>query len=238
MQVIDILKASLRQIGQLAPGRSPNQSETADALSVLNRMLDAWNTESLAIYSRRVDQYTLVPSQQSYTIGTGGDFDAARPVRITTANLIITTNPAQPLRHPLEILVDETQWGRIKLQAVATSIPLKLYNDRAHPLSTLYFWPVPTVAYPIELYTWRQIARFASATDAVDFPPGYEEAVVCNLALRLCPEWGKLPRADVADLARTAKAAIQSLNSFSSPVMACDPVLAGTRSSFNWLMGE
>jgi hypothetical protein len=199
MTVLDLIKSSLRLIGQLAPGRGPNASETADALLALNAMLERWGNEKLLVYQIGRDEHTLTPGTAAYTIGAGGDIDAARPVRLEGAARI----PAgETDEEELEILtLDRRRGGHAGL-----------YNDGAFPLATLTIAPAPGGADTLVLYPWRAIVGFAATDESVAFPPGYADAIRYNLAVRLAPEWNRAIRPDVAALAVESKAAIKSVH--------------------------
>jgi hypothetical protein len=236
---LDLIRSSLRMIGQLGPGRGASASELTDALFVLNSMLDNWNTDSLKIFTTRIDAYNLQAGKYSYTIGpSGADFTAPRPVRIEEANIILNTiNPV--LRMPLT-LIDDQRWSLVKIQAILPgAIPTLLYNDGGNPTSTLYLWTPPGQSYQLELFTWQQLTQFAATTDTVAAPVGYLDAMRYNLAVRLASEWGKPIRPDVVELARTTLADIQSLNS-STPTMNCDAAVLKSPGGgvFNWLTGS
>ena len=65
-------------------------------------------------------------------------------------------------------------------------------------------------------------------SDTVSVPPGYADAIRYNLAVKLAPEWGRTITPEVAEMARTSKAAIQRLN-LPAPVMLCDPAMLNRR---------
>jgi hypothetical protein len=185
----DLLYPALRLAGVVtAAGRTASPSQMADAFQSLNRMIDAWRMERLLIYTVRIDRFTLAPSQTSYTIGPGGDFDAPRPTRITAANIVLTIGGSQ-VHTRLRILTDR-DWAAKSLREIPTTIPTELYSDGAFPLSTLYLWGYPTAANDLELFTWQQLDQFAAQTDAVSVPPAYEDAIVYNLAVRLTAQFG------------------------------------------------
>lgn len=234
-----LIKAALRSIADLGVGREPSTSEVADALFALNRMIDAWNIDPLAVFTRRIDAYTLTPSKQSYTIAQGlhADFEAPRPTEIETANLILNSQDP-PLRRPIEILNDQ-QWASIKLQGVHSSIPLRLYYDGGFPIATIFLWPYPDQAFQLELYTWQQLTEFTAATDHVNLPQGYADAIALNLAVMLAPEWNMQLRPDVASRAALALGAVRAHNA-PSPLMDCDSAVlgGGRRSGFNRLTGD
>ncbi len=236
----DILYPALRLAGVLtAAGRlAPvNGSQMTDAFQTLNRMLDAWTTQRLLIWTIRVDRYTLTPSQVTYTIGpSGADFTAPRPVRISDAS-IVTTGGGSEIHLPLRLLTDH-QWAAKRLRVMPTTIPTELYYDGAYPNATLYLWGYPTAGNDLELFTWQQLTQFVLQTDTVLFPPGYLDAVVYNLAVRLSGLFGTQLRGDVAQTAKEAKAAIKASNATSPTIPSADFGMRGrSGGDFNYLSG-
>ena len=57
----------------------------------LNQMIDAWNADRLAIFTVSSNDFPFILGQQSYTLGSGGDFDMIRPARITGISAILLT---------------------------------------------------------------------------------------------------------------------------------------------------
>ena len=237
MRVQDqILYPALRLAGVLgAAGRGASPSQLADAFASLNRMMDSWTIQNLLIYTIRSDRYTLTPSQVSYTIGpVGADFTAPRPVEITQANIVLAGSPA--VHCPLK-LIDDQEWASISVREIPTTLPLKLYNDGAYPNSRLYFWPYPTAANDLELFTSSQLTRFAKQTDDVSFPPGYEDALVYNLAVRLSGQFGTVLRGDVAATAKEGKALVKSRNS-AAPRLITEPPSGARRAYRTYRSGQ
>jgi len=196
-------------------GRTPAPEQLAAALPTLTRMTDLWSIDSINIYQERIDVYTLTNQQQKYTIGIDPagvlvpNLVGPRPIRIVRANVLFPGSPS--VRRSIRLLSDR-DWAAKSLQLVY-SIPFELFNDAAWPLSNLYFYPAPDAAYQIELFTWQQLTNFSALTDVVSFPPGYEEAIICNLAVRLALDFGRKVNPELLVLASQSKASIQSLNS-------------------------
>jgi hypothetical protein len=227
MTLRDLLRSSFRLIGTLHEGQGPNLDDITDGLTVLNSMLTTWSVDRLNIFEIRRDVYTLTAGQQTYSIGVGGDFVAARPIRIDRAAVIFSPGGLQP-ELPLSSLTVR-QWEDMTVKSVASTIPTAMYADNAYPLCHLNLWPIPTGALPLVLYTWAALTTgltSAALDTALSFPPGYEDAIRYNLAVRLAPEWDKKLRADVLDLARESRVFIQSLNA-PAPVLQCDPAIVG-----------
>jgi hypothetical protein len=232
----ELLYPALRLAGVLtAAGRTAAPSQLADAFASLNRMIDAWTIQRLLIYTIRADRYRLSPSQISYTIGPGANFGAPRPVRITAANIVLlgSTETRVPLR-----LLSDRDWAAKRLQVIPTTVPTELYNDGSFPVSTLFLWGYPTAANDLELFTWSQLTPFATPTDPVVLAPGYEDAVVYNLAVRLCGQFGTQLRQDVAMTARESKGLVKSYNSVSPRISSTDIGTGATRAGgFNYITG-
>lgn len=233
----DLLYPALRMAGVLtAAGRKASASQLADAFQAVNRMIDAWRLERLLVFTVRVDRYTLSPSQTSYTIGPGGNFDAPRPTRITAAN-IVTTSGGSEVHLPLRILTDR-EWSAKRLTVIPTTIPTQLYFDGAFPVSRLYLWGYPTEANDLELYTWQQLDGFDTQTDPVDVPPAYLDALVYGLAVRLGHMFGTAVRGDILTQATRARAVIKAFNSTSPQIASADYGMRGGRGgSFNYISG-
>jgi hypothetical protein len=219
--VSDFLATALRLIGAYATEETPRAADATAAMAALNRMIALWNTDRLYIYTIKQSIHDFTVNQQSYQMGPGGaDFPLIqRPVKIENWNLILTSVTPN-LRIPGNLLNDD-QWASKKLLNLATAIPTDLYNDGAYPYSTLYFWPKPAQAYQFELYTWQQLYQVSSLFDPFIFPPGYEEAVLFNLAIRLAIEFQRPVSLDLRAQAREAKMMIQSLNA-PAPILTPD----------------
>ena len=193
--------------------RTPSPAQFQDAIDELNRLTSSLNCDRLFIYSRTAEVFPLTGAK-TYTIGqdpTGAvtaDFDAPRPQGLESANII---RGIPQLRYPLAIATD-LQWAKIRLQDIANTIPDALYNDRGYPLSTLYLWGQPMSGDELELFVWALVPQFAGLTDVVLLPPGYEDALVLNLACRLAPHFQRVVDQDVRQQARESLMRLESIN--------------------------
>jgi hypothetical protein len=234
MTAQELINDALRLVGVLNTGEGPNSDEHTECLRALNTMIESWNTERLIVYAIARDTYTLTPAQPSYTIGTGGELNAPRPVRIENAGVI----PAgQSYEHPLH-LMQKDEFAAIRLKGAESTFPTAMYDDRAYPLASLHFWPVPSnPSTQLVLYTWRQLSAVAALGDTVAFPPGYAEAILYNLALRLAPRYREAMVSPlVIDQARESKAGIKRIN-LPAPLMSCEDVMGANR-GWNRLTGS
>jgi len=235
MTAADILKRSMRVAQILRPTHTPSASEYADALTALNGMLDTHNVEPWMAYTLSRDEYHLTANVQDYTIGVttpASDFPVARPSRIEKFGIIDITDALHPLESEPKIPLTPQQWGQIGDKALTSTLPSEMYDDGKYPARTLWFWPIPTVAVDVALYTWNLASQIATTATIVAFPPGYTDALVYGLAVKLDMEWPKenRPALDMKVVleAQRLKAVLNAMN---APVIEAhlDPALAGAR---------
>lgn len=195
----------MRLIGVYAPGEDVPIDEANEALMVFNDMVDGWNADRLAIFTTRIDDFPFTLNKQSYTMGTGGDFNVPRPARIDAMSAILLNNPSNPVEIPMDLYsVDDWQL-KIPVKNVSSSFPQICYDDGGFPFRTLNMWPIPTSANAVRIYSWQALAAAAALNTTIAFPPGYPEAFRYNLAVRLGSEFA----APVSDIVQ--RIAIQSL---------------------------
>lgn len=225
----DIVTRALRMIGNTPGGQAPSAEDQADALDILNGMIDAWAMERLFIFNNSIDIYALTSGQQTYNIGptAAAPFAVVRPSRILKASLVVTSQSPHTYL-PLNLL-DDDGWMNIVVRDISSTYPIALYYSQSYPNGQLNFWPKPQGGLSVELETWAALTQFADLSTPFSFPPGYYEAIYQNLALRLStPEWGiDSPSASVQQLANESRGRIQSLNMNPPPQMEPDSGAGG-----------
>lgn len=82
---LGIIKSAMRKVGVLTKTENPSADEAQDGLEMLNDLLSSFSNDSMVIYARYSEDFTLSGGTGSYTIGTGGAFNTARPVKIISA---------------------------------------------------------------------------------------------------------------------------------------------------------
>lgn len=210
----DLINRALRLIGALEPGESPSAQETADGLTALNAMIDSWQTERLAIYAMQATTKVLTVGDGTYTIGSSGDINTTRPVRINSAYIT-----KDSIDYPCDQLTSQG-YRSFADKTTTTNIPEYFYYEPTYPLGTIYLYPVPSEAVTLNLNLWVPIQSFATSSTSVSLPPGYERALTYSLAVEIAPEYGKSVSAEVAGSAISAKSSIKRANAASNPIYA------------------
>lgn len=86
----DIINPAIRAITGSSSADPIDPNISADALQMLNDMLDSWSNEHLMIYQTDEVILELVASQYVYTIGSGGDVGAGFTGSISGTTLTVT----------------------------------------------------------------------------------------------------------------------------------------------------
>lgn len=209
---LDTIKRALRLIRVLGESEEPSDQEARDCLVAWNGLLDAWGIERLMLYELIEESFTWPANTTSRTIGAGGDFDTARPVRIQSAFTRDSSGSA-PLDTPLKIIEREDYDLMIELKSQAGSIyPDFLFYDPSYPLGTLYLVYRPASQTALHLSSWKAFTQFNSFATKIAYPPGYKRMFDYNLAVEVAPEFGKTPSPDVIRIAAETKRHVKSLN--------------------------
>jgi hypothetical protein len=207
MTTQDLITSSLRLLGVIAAGETPATEDLSDGLTTLNQMLDSWNSQHLTVYSIVNRTKVLSAGVGSYTMGTGGAIDFARPVKIESANIIQSNGLSGTLE-----LITSREWAAIEERGLSGVRPLKLYNNDDYPLTKLFLWPIPSGTPTLDLWVWEELSNALALIDTIDFAPAYMKAIRYNLAVDLAPEYGREPSGTVMQIAGNAKAEIFGLN--------------------------
>ena len=222
----DVVSACLRLMGAVAPGESIADSEASQGLESINRMIDSWSNERLMIFERVREEFSLVSGTQSYTMGSGADFSTTRPQKIDKAT--IEDQSGTTTEHEMRIVTLE-EWAEIQSKSTQSDIPFYLYPEYGYPNVTLQLYPVPASTDKVVLYSWKPLSSISSLSATLSFPPGYEEALIYNGAVRLAPEYGKALPPEVLGVAMESKAALKRMNNVPRYLKVDTPVAGASR---------
>lgn len=202
-----LIIAALQMIGEKEIGATLSTDEQTAYLAKLNMMMESWSIQRLLIYQILQENFALTTSTGTYTIGSGGAFNTTRPIKITNAFVRSGTTDYDLTIIPVD------SYNRIPQKTVDGSYPTELYYDTAFAagLATIYLYPEPSAGLTLYIDSWKQLQTFATISTTVVLPPGYELAIVSNLAIFLSAGFRSV-QAEVIKIARDSLAAIQGLN--------------------------
>lgn len=223
----DLLTAAFRRGRILGVDQTPTAGESADALAALNRLLDTWWIDRLAVFQIVQENFALVAGQSSRTIGSGGNFNTTWPVKITDGCFVRRSG----VDYPVAVIEDRVQYDRLRVKT-NQGLPYCLFYDRAYPLGTIYFYFTPDAADTIYLNSWKRLQTLATLATAISLPPGYEDLIVDGMAIKLCPDYGLSAPDDVKKSFGHTKKMLGVLNT-PSLVMSVDPMLVRGRGAYD-----
>jgi hypothetical protein len=203
----DIINSSLRLIGVLAGGETPDADTSNDALTTFQAMLDSWNAERLSVYSTGDLVFTWPANSATQTIGPTGDQVATRPVAIDQSTYFKLNNLSYMLQW-----VNQDQYNGIALKTVTSTWPQVCFVNDTFPNITLTVYPVPTSATEWHVISVTPLTTLSSLATTVSLPPGYWKALTYNLALELAPQFGMEPPVQVIRGAVSSKRTIKRQN--------------------------
>ncbi len=197
---LTIITKAMLKAGILTKSEVPASDEANDALDTLNDILSSWSNESLMAYARVTESFPLSSGTASYTIGAAQTFNTTRPIFIAQAYVKQGTTSYVVSVEPDEIyqsIVDKTSQGT----------PLLINYTNEFPTATINVYPVPTAGYTLYLTSEKELVQL-TLNQTVSLPPGWNRALIYNLAMELAPEYGQQPNAMVMKIAGDAKGAI------------------------------
>lgn len=206
--VLDMITDAMQDANVIAIGEAPTNADAQKAFRLLNRMLDSWSAENLLIYDQAQEVFNFTSGQETYTIGSGGDFNTTRPVSVNLAYVRDTSGNDIPVE-----VLGFADYASIISKQVQSTIPLAVYYNSSVPLGSLSFWPIPTnTTYRFVLWSWKVLSSFTNLTDNIVFPPGYEDAIEVNLAVRICIAYNRDVPVELQKWANQSKGQIKRIN--------------------------
>jgi hypothetical protein len=237
-----IIRAALLESGIIAAEDKLSSQDAAWGLEKLQRLIDQWNARRELIFSHSFLEFTLQANHAPHTIGPGGDFQLpTRPVTIVSAAFILNSQSSQPVDSPFLNMRDEDWWAANPLKSLTSSVVTDLYYDAASPLGNCNFFPICDIANPVRLEIWNSLAQAVSQTAKLGFVQGYWEAIVLDLAVRLCPSYNRAVPPDMKEQWNRAMRIIEANNDAPPRISTNSGGMPNSRRSgrpdFNFLTG-
>ncbi len=209
----DIINEAASLIGVKSEGDPLSPEGSQSALTRLNSMVASMSNESLIIYQQSDEVFTFPANETYQTIGIGEDFNTTWPIQVLQQTFSRNSSVAPGVDFALEV-INQAQYNSISVKGntVTGPYPQLLYFDRDYPVGKIYIWPVLTSAVELHLATNKQLSSFAGLTTSVILPPGYEEMLTFNLALRMAPSYSVSPSPEVKQFAMESKRNLKRVN--------------------------
>ena len=103
---------------------NPSTAQDDSGLEALNNMISSWSAEGLLVPYNTIESFTLAVGKSTYTIGSGGEFNTVRPLRIIDA--FIRDSGSDD--YPVDVSMTRVEYNAIT-QKDAEARPTRLYFD-------------------------------------------------------------------------------------------------------------
>ena len=231
----DILISSLRAIGVLAEGQEISASQINDAMDAMNLVLD--ELSDAIIYATTSEDFDLIPGQDAYTIGPGGDFDTVRPIAIENQCYVRDSSQGNPVDYSLT-KISQAAYNSIDVKYVQ-GIPEIFYYDTQYPLGIITFYYIPDKAYLFHCVSNKDIAEITDLTAALVLPPVFKSFLKWNTGKVLAADYPGISETHnynriVLPMARRSMTMIQRINSANKVEEAMLDVPKPTRALQDW----
>jgi hypothetical protein len=192
----DIIQEALELIGVLAAEEAPAASDVATADRSLNMMVKGWQAKGVNLWRQTEGSLSATAGQASFTMGTGGDYTTARPLRISSARISVSS-----VETPL-MEMSRQEYFDLPIKTT-TGRPSAYYYDPQLSLGKIYLWPTVAtgVTATLKFSYQRTVEDFDAAANEPDFPQEWFECLAYNLAARLAPKFGATIGPEVAAIA-------------------------------------
>jgi len=204
---LEIIRGALNLTNAVGTDQTLTAAETADCLLAFNDLQEIFATRKLAIYSTVNQTFNTVAGQATYTIGTGGDWNTARPVEITDPAYVVVNNTSFPVTS-----MTQAEYNQIPVKTQQMTFPFRYLWVNDFPLSKITLWMVPSGVVPITFSIAGQLTAITDAAASISFPPGYAKVFRYMLAVELAPLFGKEASPRVAKIASDSFADICRAN--------------------------
>jgi hypothetical protein len=227
---ITIIEDALGLISSIGVDQTLTSGETEDCLRSFNNLLDSWSAQNLAVYGAANQVFSTVAGQATYQIGAGATWNTDRPQRIWEPAYTVINGATFAC-----ISCTQAEYNMIGVKDQPGQFPLRYLFTNDFPLASVTFWPVPNSIAPITFSIDRLLTQVAAPGTVISFPPGYSEAFIYNLALRLAPRFGK-KLANFPEIVQQAKEALGTIKRANRKprVLQLDSAIAGLGARRGW----
>ena len=151
---------------------------------------------------------------------------AQRPIGIESAYV-----DRGGIHYPVRI-IDNQLFDGIIYPGAAGANTVYVYYEATAPNGIVHVWPVAS-SCTLGLRVINQVVNFTNLTTPTTLPPGYEECIVSNLAVRLSPFYPAVQLSPVtARLAKTTLDTIQRRNNV-IPTLSLPAAVTGNHGGFS-----
>lgn len=199
-----IITDALKELQVISEDETPSATMLSDGLRMLNRLLETLS-QRISFAPKMTTLSKTLAGETSLTIGPTGVLVGTRPISIESAYV-----QDGDITYPVTVVKRE-QWDELTYKTEPGDMPATVFYDGTYPDGTLYLNPVSS-GKTLVLRAVAIVKSFASLSAELDLPPGYEDAIMLRLAIRMAPGYGVQVSPEIKLAARNAMSAIKKTN--------------------------
>lgn len=207
-----IIESALLEITAISEDEQPSAAMIQGGLSALNALISQWSVEGLMVPYMSRSFVAADASKASLTWRPGGDINSAAPVDVAAVNFVFG-NLQSPLAKVENTVFMQARWlGNV-------GEPKWFYYERVQGGGVLHF---DVAAYGGGFDMWFEvpIGQYLSLTEEMQLPDFYVRMVISNLAVDLCPGYGKSASPELTYKASSSKSVIERYNATPAPELS------------------
>lgn len=203
----DLIRLSLVEIGVIADTEQPTDQQTADSIARINGLLGIWASEDYLVPAPKVVRYAITSSNTHTASITIESLGLPVPGQTPPANNINAIPPViiESLMYQgneWSFALPLTPVNRLLWLVTPPPLPLpdtmpsrlvtRFYYHRDYPKAMLYLDELMPAGSQISISgrTYFDTVTNDNKNNEINLPPGFDEAIMLNLALNLAPSYG------------------------------------------------
>ena len=197
----ELLTASLRKLGVIAQGQTPDAEAITNAAMAMNMAIAEFRAIGMPLWQRM--EHTWTPTTGTYNIGTGYTLSVPYPVKLLQAYRTDSNSSKVPM------IIDAAE--DFNVLPISTGTPLRVNYTPKLNYGVIKLWPQPnnTNTSTVTLVYQGPFEYFTGASQTMAFPEEWYNALVYKTAVLLAPEWG-VPLQDRGRLEKDADIALSN----------------------------
>jgi hypothetical protein len=202
----DVITPAFSKIGI----QSASTAQQASALVSLNSLMSLEGADYTVPCLTR-ESFALTIADEEYTIGTGGNFNTARPIKLENCFLRDSVSFDYPLR-----VISPKDYNDLP-EKTFTGTPQYVYFVPEYPLAKIIFDKPPYQAYDAYFDFWKNFTEFALTSTPVTLPNEYKAFLTYNLAVSLAEDWDRKVSQSLYAMAKESKEIIGAMVASTKP---------------------
>lgn len=194
-----VITSSLRKLAVLPSGGTPTAAQVTDASMALNALIKAFHADGMPVWKMTSKAFTVTSGTSSYSIGPAQTVNTVQPLKVVQAFQTQTGGTNVPLN-----VYNRYDFNDLPQSSTITGTPVNLYYQPGRIYGTVKLWPTPNDSTTVVTVHYQApFEDMDSATDDLDFPAYWNQAMIYMLAWALSPEYG-IPPSDRSVLQKEA----------------------------------